>query len=141
MESPNEVILLVSEDYYTYLSTLIIDQVNDVAVNTCKIQEDGQIISTESKARIMPSPDSIYALGSLSNRWRLVQRFREGGMAIHMAVNQAIRFYNAIPDDVILTDQSVGELCAHYANDGDRRLLFVINSHGELTIRLPASTQ
>jgi hypothetical protein len=54
-----------------------------------------------------------------------------------MAVNLAIRVYNAIPDDVILTDQTVEELCAHYANDGDRSLIFVINSRGELTITPP----
>jgi hypothetical protein len=139
MESPNEVTILVSEDYYTYLSTLIVDQVDDDAVNMFHVHTDGYIMAVETKKRIVPSPDSTYELGAYSNRWFLVKRLRAGGMSIEAAVNLAIRMYNTIPDNVILTHQAVDDLCAHYMGGGDHRLIFVVNGDGELTMEAPVS--
>ena len=85
----------------------------------------------------MPSADSTFALGASSVRWRLIERLVAGGLDIGEAVRLAIRMYDMIPEGVVLTDQSVRRLCAHYANNGDRRLVFAVNRHGDVTIRPP----
>lgn len=127
--------IIVSEHYYTYLSTVCTDSYSYIVADVLHKDADGGIILTSTGDRIVPSANSTYDLGCISARWSLMQRFLANGMEINMAVRQAIRIYESVPADVVLTDHAVGLICAHYANDGDRSLAFEINHHGELTIR------
>lgn len=129
--------ILVSENYYTYLSTLIVDERSDLIRGTFHVNENGEIIVIASGDRIVPSKESTFALGASSVRWRLIERLVGGGLDIDEAVRLAIRMYDIIPERVVLTHQSVNRLCAHYANNGDRRLVFEVNRDGEVTIRQP----
>lgn len=130
--------IFVSEDYYTYLSTLIVDERSDLIRGTFHVNENGEIIINVTGNRIIPSADSTFALGASSVRWRLIERLVAGGLDIGETVRLAIRMYDVIPEEVVLTDQAVSLLCAHYANNGNRRLVFEVNCHGDLTIRPPA---
>jgi hypothetical protein len=132
-------IIIVSEHYYTYLSRLFAGGHIDIIDDIFHMDSDGEIILTKLSKRITSSAESTYDLGCVSARWDLIQRLIAGGMDIEKAVRLAIRMYNNIPMKVVLTDNAVDQLCAHYANDGDRSLVFAINREGELTIRQPES--
>lgn len=138
MSIDNREDIIVSENYYTYLSTLIVDERSDLIMNTFCVNENGDLIVIASGDRIVPSTESTFALGTSSVRWLLIERLVRCGLDIGESVRQSIRIYDIIPERVILTDQSVERLCSHYANNGDRRLVFEVDRQGELTIRPPA---
>lgn len=134
-------IVFVSQNYYAYLLAIFSGGYDYIVNDNLKMDDDGNINCIETGECIIPSADSTYDLGCISTRWSLIQRFLAGGMEINRAAKEAILIYENISCDVILTNRTVNRICEHYANDGDRNLIFGIDHQGELTIYPQTPTQ
>lgn len=139
--SPYSGTIEISELCFTYLCILIADGTENRVIDTFHVDDDGEVVITATGERVIASANSDYAFGEVSTRWGLMQRFVAGGMDPILAVRTAINIYISIPDELVLTNRTANRICEHYANDGDRNLIFGIDHQGELTIYPQAPTQ
>jgi hypothetical protein len=131
---PDSGTIEVSELCFIYIVLMIADDIDERVTDTFHVDNEGEIVITATGERVISSADSEYAFDEVSNRWSLMQRFVAGNMVPLLAVRTAINIYNSIPAELVLTNRAVSQICAHYANDGDRSLVFEFNHQGDVII-------